>query len=69
MSGPWAIIGDLNGIVMASERKGPPLINRVREETSLVNVINSCNLIDAGFVGDSLGWERDGIHKRLDRSY
>lgn len=63
LTGSWAIIGDLNAITAASERKCPPLIHPVREEAGLISVINSCELIEARFVGDPFIWGRDGTYK------
>lgn len=69
ISGAWALIGDFNAITCDSERKGPPLRNPLRQESSLLTTINSCELLDAGFNGDPFTWERDGTRKRLDRMF
>lgn len=41
-------------------------MNSLRLEQGLINTINNCELIDAGFVGDPFTWEWDGTRKRLD---
>lgn len=64
---PWALLGDLNTIINIHEREGPPLTNPPRYEQGLMNAINQCELLDAGFVSDPFTWERDGTKKRLDR--
>lgn len=66
LSGPWAIMGDLNATLSPNERSGPPFASPLRPKSGLANAINLCNLIDAGYVGDPFTWEIDGTRKRLD---
>lgn len=67
---PWAIQGDMNEILLASEVMGSSFsYNRV---VVLANFMSDCGLIDLDSVGGVFTWHRHTsngvhIHKRLDR--
>ncbi|KAL5153916.1 hypothetical protein HKD37_19G053388 [Glycine soja] len=67
---PWAIQGDMNEILLASEVMGSSFsYNRV---VVLANFMSDCGLIDLDILGGVFTWHRHTsngvhIHKRLDR--
>ena len=68
---PWLIIGDLNEVVSAEEKRGGRLF-KGKHENSLINCICSCELIDLGFSGPALTWNNLSgggarVKKRLNR--
>ncbi|RYQ95391.1 uncharacterized protein [Arachis hypogaea] len=73
MAGDWLVAGDFNEIKEASEKKGGAAVN-IRACNIFSNWINSCRLIDLGFVGPRFTWKgpkwegQDRVFKRLDRA-
>jgi hypothetical protein len=54
---PWLIMGDLNEILYAHEKKG----GRIRPQrymNAFHDALDACNLVDIGFVGDAFTWHR-----------
>lgn len=71
---PWLLIGDFNDIVKPFEEfggGGPPSENKI---ATFNNFLNSCGLVDLGFVGPPFNWT-DGrlgnhiIRSRIDRAH
>lgn len=66
--GPWAVVGDFNCILNASEKKGGSPTYRSRDMAKFKETVQQCNLIDAGFRGYQFTWRRGQIEVRLDRA-
>ena len=69
---PWLIMGDFNEVVSGREKFGDNRVNVCRA-TKFNNFMDSCNMIDLGFVGLRFTWTNkrglDGlILERLDRA-
>ncbi|BFG14668.1 hypothetical protein CerSpe_009420 [Prunus speciosa] len=69
---PWMIIGDMNEVAWQHEKDGGNGWNSSRRRF-LVEFMNSSNLVDLGFKGQSFTWQRCceedvTIRERLDRA-
>ncbi|KAK2427531.1 hypothetical protein QL285_026105 [Trifolium repens] len=73
MAEAWMLAGDFNEIVYPSEKKGG-LNASSKKCCKFINRINSCNLLDLGFVGSKFTWRGPIFHggmrifERLDRA-
>ncbi|XLR56294.1 hypothetical protein S83_006966 [Arachis hypogaea] len=73
MEGDWLIAGDFNEIKVTTEKKGGVATDRSACNL-FANWINSCGLIDLGFVGSRYTWRGpkweglDRVFKKLDRA-
>ncbi|GKV19127.1 hypothetical protein SLEP1_g29421 [Rubroshorea leprosula] len=70
-TGPWVIAGDFNDVLSQSEKFGGGPINQKRVQ-AYSSCMNSCNMMDMGFVGGRFTWtnmQSNGniIRERLDR--
>jgi hypothetical protein len=63
---PWAITGDFNEILFTHEKEGgnPRLQGYMQ---AFKDLLNDCELIDLGFIGELFLWKRGIIGERLDR--
>ncbi|GKV17362.1 hypothetical protein SLEP1_g27876 [Rubroshorea leprosula] len=73
INGPWVVIGDFNDVTAQNEKFGgnPVPQYRIRAYT---DCMNSCDLLDIGFIGPKFTWvnKRDNhqlIRERLDRAW
>lgn len=64
---PWVILGDFNVILTDAERKGGSNNPSPRGRQDFQNMIQGCELIDAGFQGSPFTWRKGYLHQRLDR--
>jgi hypothetical protein len=73
MAEAWMLAGDFNEIAYPSEKKGG-LNASSKKCCKFINRINSCNLLDLGFVGSKFTWRGPIFHggmrifERLDRA-
>ncbi|GKV18359.1 hypothetical protein SLEP1_g28755 [Rubroshorea leprosula] len=54
-TGPWVIAGDFNDVLSQSEKFGGGPINQKRVQ-AYSSCMNSCNMMDMGFVGGRFTW-------------
>lgn len=67
MDDDWMVLGDFNSITNANERKVGVVNFASRGMRSFCNMIQHCNLLDAGFQGSPFTWKHGRLHQRLDR--
>lgn len=58
IDGPWTIMGDLNVIMKASEKKGGKLHR--------LNCMDECGMTDAGYSGTNITWTNGRKRKKKD---
>jgi hypothetical protein len=63
---PWATIGDFNEILFNHEKEGGNPRPQVYMQ-AFRDVLDDCDLIDLGFIGEPFTWKRGRIRERLDR--
>ena len=63
----WVLIGDLNVIARANERRGGAA-NRSGVSRIFVDWLQQSGLLDLGFVGPRFTWKRGSLYQRLDRA-
>ncbi|WOL20136.1 hypothetical protein Cni_G28938 [Canna indica] len=71
---PCLVVGDMNSIMKASEKRGGRLVQNNHAVTDFKSWINNCRLIDTSFSGPCFTWtnKRKGSRKistRLDRAF
>lgn len=64
---PWVVLGDFNSIMAPHKRKGGSSNFSDRNMISFCNMIQSCDLLDAGFQGSPFTWKHANLFQRLDR--
>lgn len=64
---PWMVLGDFNTIVASHERKGGSSNFSDRSQLSFRNMIDLCDLVDAGFQGSPFTWKHGNLFQWLDR--
>lgn len=57
MVDPWVVLGDFNVILAYHERKGGSSNFSSRGMQNFRDMVQSCNLLDAGFQGSSYTWK------------
>jgi hypothetical protein len=67
----WLIFGNFNIVLNSDEKLGGNPINTILSDT-FHNTLNSCNLIDLGYIGEKFTWannqaNKSHIQERLDR--
>ncbi|MCI32166.1 hypothetical protein A2U01_0053378, partial [Trifolium medium] len=73
MREPWMLAGDFNDIACSAEKKGGVAAS-ARKCNIFVERINSCHLLDLGYVGTKFTWRGPLYHgggrifERLDRA-
>lgn len=63
----WVVLGDFNSITGAHERKGGAMNFTTRGMWSFCDMIQNCNLLDAGFQGSPFTWKNGRLQQHLDR--
>lgn len=66
LKGTWAVMGDFNSNLAHHERKGGISIQPHRDMHRFREVLRECELIDAGFQGDTFTWKKTNMEGRLD---
>lgn len=64
---PWVVLGDFNCIGADHERKGGSTNFSHRGMLQFRNMLQSCNVMDAGFQGSPFTWKHGNLFQRLDR--
>lgn len=67
MDNSWAIVGDFNAILAANERSGGSSNPNIRGMLDFQNLVNDCDLVDAGYQGCPFTWKGGNLLQRLDR--
>lgn len=64
---PWVVLGDFNAILADHERRGGSHNFSIRGMAGFREMIQQCNLLDAGFQGSPFTWRHGNLFQRLDR--
>lgn len=67
MDNSWAIVGDFNAILAANERSGGSNNQNLRGMLDFQELVNDCDLVDAGYQGCPFTWKGGNLSQRLDR--
>jgi hypothetical protein len=63
---PWLVLGDFNEILFHHEKEGGRM-RAPRQMQAFHDILEECDLVDIGYIGDMFTWQRGKIRERLDR--
>lgn len=64
---PSVVLGDFNSIVVDNERRGGSQNHSTHGISPFRDMIQACDLLDAGFQGSKFSWRHGNLFQRLDR--